>query len=597
MSDVSVPIEANPTNAVSAINAIRQATRDATKDNRELAAELEKVNKQFDQLQKVNQGLKARVKATGQSGVPFADMDWERLYDDPRTAARARTQATQYVTQGTQWQTAPQGPVPAGGAPEEGGGRSGLLALGGRLLGPLAAALTVAKVVGKSINYAGGGEHSAETQAIETDELMRSLGGTSESFEEFRKKIREVGDDIGLTSSEAISLAKEFSHLTGLANVDVIRKQTGEAATFGRAFGMDPAASVQQFGRSQFLLGAKSDQREFARLIAESIAASGMWSKGDEVMASIGRFVESSARNMTAAPNIEAFAELSSKLNASGLPSMRGEAGEQLLSQADAGIRGQQNPYALAMFERALNPDRKLDVFQMKMLREGGAFASPMQLFGSGSGETNIERLSAQLKGEAKNPYERAVAAGETFGIPSLKALDLEKLIEQEGGFGGIRKLLEPVGLNIAKVPMESLPGLGQLSRESDAGLLAFRDRFLADHPKLSVFHSNRLQMPSLENDPAELRKSLVQAITSPEAGLSRTAGGDTRQSLADAERAKTDFGESLLTPATALRDATTTFSGGVNSFVDAVKELSTSIRDGRGFTGAGPEVRPARGR
>lgn len=593
MSNVSVPIEANPTSAVSAINAIRQATRDATKDNRELAAELEKVNKQFDQLQKVNSGLKARVKATGQSGVPFADMDWERLYDDPRTAARARSQSTRYVAQGTPWEIGEDAAFPPGhDRQSDGAGSSlagGAMAMAARTL-PLLA--TIAGI-GGTVSYLRGGENTAESQAMAVDELQRSLGGTKESFDQFGHQIRGIGRDIGMMSSEAIALAKEFSALSGITETERLRKSAGEAAAFGRAMGMAPGTGAGLLARGQWLMGDRSSQREFATILAEAISGSGMWSKGDEVASSILRFVESSERFMVNPPNAAAYAELKANMDASGLPGMRGQMAESLIMQMDQAVRRPSNEHFEAFMARALNPDGKtLGVYDMMRLREtGGLFGSRKSVLGKGDDTTNLDNILARSKTAFRDPDGRAFALSRGLGVPVEKVDAFIDLYENKGiRFGGIAEQAKIIGRSPENIPSAALPEMAALAKIKNEEIGDYRANYMAAHPEMP--RSARTLLERAE-DPAEIRKQLLLTMVSPEMGLSASHGLDVMRSRSDSERAQTDFGERLTGPFTAIRDAGTSFSEGAARFTDAVDRLIQHMQGKEYYDPTGRTAQP----
>jgi Transglycosylase SLT domain len=396
--------------------------------------DLKRVEIGFESLRKVSGELNRRMKATGQQGAGFFDVDWAKLHPDAAVRARQQRRAFEYVTglgfgdlpapaappsrpQAPSPQHRPptpprQPPAPpgvgtlaagvlrqglggglramgaAGGAIEggisagmSGGMGVGLAAMGGQLL-----ALGIGKAVGAIAQKVG----QAEQESIGYDALKRQLGDVGVGFEGLRQSLRTASNQIGVTFEESQRLAGEFAGLSGLSrNALALAREVSVAGGFGRSFGIAPELAVSAFGqmRGVGLTSTTDDSRRFALMIGEAVARSGVFSKADEILQAVTGYGLSQTRASLTAANLPGYAGMLAGMTSSGIPGMDVAGASNILARMNsaiagggaAGDAGQQFLYA------ALGRHLGLDPIQTRVLEEGGIFGTGSQAFGTGS--------------------------------------------------------------------------------------------------------------------------------------------------------------------------------------------------------------------
>jgi hypothetical protein len=60
--------------------------------------DMRKIERGFEQLKRVQADMRRRMRATGQEGTGFFDIDWQRLHPDSGARARQQRRAFEYVT-------------------------------------------------------------------------------------------------------------------------------------------------------------------------------------------------------------------------------------------------------------------------------------------------------------------------------------------------------------------------------------------------------------------------------------------------------------------------------------------------------------------
>lgn len=253
--------------------------------------DLRRVQAQFDSLRKISGALNQRLKATGQGGAGFFDVDWGRMYSDPNAKAREMRKAFEYVTghafQGARPATVgdPSRPVPSNpnqpqprpsapgpGAHWGGAGRrivsSGLQsagaagatadsALSAGIAGGAMAGLAglvggiVALGVGKAVTSVVGRIGDAEAERVGIDTLKRSLGDVNIGFGVLKASLREAAGDVQITFNEAGRLGSEFAKIADLGPEahKTLASEVAIGSGFGRSFGLDPATSNAFFAQ------------------------------------------------------------------------------------------------------------------------------------------------------------------------------------------------------------------------------------------------------------------------------------------------------------------------------------------------------------
>lgn len=391
--------------------------------------DLSKIEKQFDSLRKISGALNNRMKATGQTGAGFFDVDWGRMYSDSGARAREMRKAFEYVTgyafggatipsagsaqrpsassgqqpqrppaptPGVHWAAAGRGVVSAGlratggaGAAADGalsagmagGAMAGLAGLVGGIV-----ALGVGKAVGAVMNRVG----DAEQERVSIDTLKRTLGDVNVGFHTLKESLRATANDLQIPINEAGRLGTEFAKIADLGPeaYKTLATEVDIAGGFGRSFGMDPATSNAFFAQMRQMRVTETDRdsRRLSLMIGEAVAKSGSFAKADEVLQAIGNFAAQQTRLGLTRANTEGYTAFLAGMVGSGKPgtdpkgsaAIVGKANEAVQQGGAAGEAGQQFLYSAVGAPLGLNP------VQARVQLEQGLFGSAASTFRRG---------------------------------------------------------------------------------------------------------------------------------------------------------------------------------------------------------------------
>lgn len=449
--------------------------------------DMKRLQAQFESLTKINGNLRSRLKATGQDGRGFADVDWNRVYMDSPQRGRMMRVAFDYVLAGTQWADRwGGGPTPSGGGggggrrPGPGGGsyqpapdpaqypgssvvnaglraagpvggvmangisaglRGGMLAGAGAMVGGLAV-LGVTKAIGAVKDKVG----DAEQESIGYDTLKRTLGDVNVSFQVLRDSLRQSAYQLNTSFEEAQRLGTEFGKLANIAGGGS-RTIAGEVSVGGglsRALGLGLSSGVGALGGAR-LFGVTSDEqgsRRLALMIGEAVGRVG-FAKADEVLAAMGQFMSMQARAGMGAPNVAGYLGALSSMAGSGIPGLDAGGAASLLGRVNsvigagggAGEAGQN--FMFANVGRRLG----LDPIQTRILLQQGAFGTGAGTFGSGS-------LYSQFAGKfgGRSPS----------GAAGSSATNLEMIV------GGLQRSYGGMGADYLAAATANLLGLNE---------------------------------------------------------------------------------------------------------------------------------------
>ncbi|ATI15626.1 hypothetical protein [Bordetella phage vB_BbrM_PHB04] len=399
----------------------------ATLDN------MRQLQAQFESLKKISGGFNQRLKATGQGGAGFFDIDWARMYDNPAERARRMRRAFEYVSSGVAggfsgMPAPPPAPAPTpgggggGGAPQHPGPGAGggwgnagrrIVSSGLRSAGPvggvadnaLSAGLTggamaglaglvggiVALGIGKAIGAVMGKVNDAQREFIQYDTLKRTLGDVNVSFGVLKETLREASKSIDVTFEEGQKLGTEFAKISGMApgQYKTLAGEVQIGGGFGRSFGLDPSAGNAFFAQMrQFqVTGNERDSRRLALLIGESIGKSGAFSKADEMLQAIASYTAQQTRMGLVSGNSAGYAGMLSGLIGSRTPGLDPAGSANLLSRVNSAITGggSAGEAGQNFLYMALGRRLGLDPIQTQILQEQGAFGTGAATFGSGS--------------------------------------------------------------------------------------------------------------------------------------------------------------------------------------------------------------------
>jgi len=457
--------------------------------------DVRRLRREFESLMRVSPGLRRRVEASGQRGVPWHQMDWERMIPDAGQRAKYARQIMGYIQPGAvSGGQSPVKPMGVGAAAGMALGRvaqAGLGATGGAggvaagalgtgmsagfgaglmgLFGGIAA-LAVGKAVGAVTEKIG----QAEDNAVGYDRLKRTLGDVNVSFGALKSAIEGTADANRITYAEAGKLSTQFAKLGNLSG-DQLKGLPGEIGSgvgLARSFGLEPEQGVNVLGRMRGLGVTKSEQdtRRFAILIGETIGKSNAFAKADEVMEAIADYATIQTRNGMGGANVAGYAGMLSGMVGSGIPGLDPAGAGSLLARinsslAAGGAKGEASQFMTARVGSRLG----LDPLQTQVLREGGAFATNDEAFGSGStyarymgktgprgSKTHIAARIEELRASYGNdPMLLAQAVANDFGINMRQAMALLSTKPQQmgemGKFADLTKLSDTGIGNLSK--------------------------------------------------------------------------------------------------------------------------------------------------
>lgn len=438
---IPVSAELNQQAITQQIDSVRDALNSLGKDaqgagkikfepiNKVSLENVKKMRTEFDAIVKMSPGLKKALGAAGQSGKPFDDVQWDKVWKDERQRREhansllrrllpedtpniqdnpeqpGRPNPKQDKTPGTgSWRRAGIGAVAgvAGGVAGQiggiGGGVAGGALAGGLAGGPLGAA--VGGLAGAITSLLGAiGE--ARDIAVGLDTLKRTLGDTNVSFKELQDSTRDLADEYSLTDAEASGLTKRYANLSGSEDVADSRNDVGVGVGFSRSFGLDPSAGVGFFGqmRGMGITQSADDSKKLALLIGESVAKAGDLPRLGDVLAGLTRYMEGAARTSLTAPNSAAWLSQFAGLERSGLAGMDPSTAASIISSIDGSIRqGGITEAGKNFMNGTLQRDQGLNTIQAAIQLEGGAFGTGRSTFGA---DSPMSRFYAKFGGSA----------------------------------------------------------------------------------------------------------------------------------------------------------------------------------------------------
>lgn len=543
-----------------------------------------RLRREFESLQRVSPGLRRRISASGQQGVPFEALDWERAIPDAGQRTKYARQIMSYVlpgsiTGGHAGAPPAHGVGAAAGAAVGGIAQAGLRGVSGAtggvggvaanavgggmsagfgaglmgLLGGLGA-LGIGKLAGAAVENLG----KAEDNAVALDRLKRTLGDVNVSFGALRAAVNGTAEASRITYAEAGKLGTHYAKAGNLSG-DRLAELVGGVSTgvgLSRSFGLDPEQGVSVLGRMRGLGVTRSEQetRKFAMLIGETIGKAGAFAKADEVMEAIGDYATMQTRNNMGGANVAGYSGMLSGLIGSGIPGLDPTGAAGVLGKLNAalmagGAKGEASQFMTARVGNRLG----LDPLQMQVLREGGAFATNDEAFGPGSAyarymgktgprgsTTHIAARLEELRASYGNdPMMLAQATANDFGINMRQAMALLSTKPHEMGemskFADLTKLSDSGIGNLSKAlygSSEERQGLADsLLRRTGAGALTSDER-------------GRL-IEAMQAD--EKTQKQVLAELSASRGQEETQGSVIRDSKNLLDNIKTDIASKLI--------------------------------------------------
>lgn len=442
------------------------------------------------------------------------------------------------------------------------GGLAGTVPGAGLMLGPLAGAL--GGIIDKALER-------ALSEATDLADMRRAMGAATVDFEQLRQNTRLAADGLGLTYNEAAKLAKQFAHTANVSS-DRAGIESGKAAGFARAYGIDPASAVQFFGTMRHYGATQSekDSKRLALAIAEAINAGGISAKADEALSAIGNYVETASRASMTEANVRSYASFMSSLTGLSMYGIKGDpmAAAGAMGAADAALRqggafGEASKaFSLGTYQRMLPG---FSSFDMEVLNEQGAFGSIGRAFGKNSpayalakargdkakmaqydqwagmgGDTSI--LDLQMRaledyyGGSTDELRKAMQSH--LGVSAPQASALYQAYKSDRGLGGLQAALEGAGVNLDTLGTRQIASLAEVAGGSNSTVRKQAEKLLGldGADALSGSEKMQLQQALAEGKPEEIRKvvlglSALHDTTKDEGDEMRTLTADIQNS------------------------------------------------------------------
>lgn len=545
----------------------------------------------FEQLKKIRPELNRRLNATGQGGLSFDQVDLSlagysqhhinriKQYVAGTSGANtgqggfrvgagaAITQMAAGVAQAGLRAAGPVGGVAAGamGTGMSAGAGAGLMGLMGGML-----ALGVGKLVSGVMEKID----QAENDAIAYDRLKRVLGDVSVSFGGLKSIVEGSAKNLSITFDEAARLSTQFAKLGNLSGdrYKSLPDEMKNAVGLSRAFGMDPSQGVGVMGQLRGVGATKDvqDSRRFALLIGETIGRSGAFAKADEVMEALASYTTQQTRSGLGGANERAYGGLFSALVGSGIPGLDPAGAASLMSRVNSSLAaGGSKGEASQFFTGQVGFGMGLDPIQTQIMREGGAFATNDNSFGSGSvysrymgktgpsgSQTYLDATLGRLRGQyGSDSGMLAQATANHMGIGLRQAMGLlsikpNQMGEMSAYAGDLTKL--------------SGTGIGNLSKAlygsaSDRRSLA--GDYLGRTGSDALNEADRKALEGASGNDEKLRDVLGRIAGKYD--QERTQGSDIRDSKNALENLKTSMADKLIPLTQEMRHGIMFLAGG----------------------------------
>ena len=486
------------------------------------------------------------------------------------------------------------------------GGLAGMIPGVGMLLGPL-----VGGIAGKI----EASMDKAKAEGLDASKLKAAIGDTTASFETVRDATRNAARGI-VDYNEAVKLTTAFVRQAGLHGdgaKDVDREMRG-AYGFARSYGLENSQSADFFSKMRLSRASEGDKdsRRIGVSVAEAIERGGLTAKTDELIAAIGNFATTSARQSLAKPNVEGFAAFMGAAGKLNVPGLDVQKSAGIFSRVDQTIRQGGGMGEASMLFDLQNLSGRFDGFDIRhlqTLQSKGALGTVEQAFGRDSlaykfaeergDQANVQRFEGMLASpDAKKSYLQMGIEGleSRFGDDSVtlaerarnhllgpgatedEARALIKTHKSAGGFGRMNDYLAGLNLKPENIKTSSLGGIASVFAGDRKMADTYADKLLkgGEFSSLSQEESAKLAGLRKGGDTEALKAEVVKLLSS------RERMTDDGQKAADAQiRLNQKFQEyaGAIVPITA-------------SIKDGVAAIAEKIAPDSDFARAGAVIR-----
>lgn len=280
-------------------------------------------------------------------------------------------------------------------------------------------------LVGRNLTSAGMysntaiGLDSYKKHLEQLDDEARAVKSLTESYEQYRQKVKDAGSDYGFTNDQVIALSSQLGHTNGRAGAGRLTEEMRTIQGISRGYGMslDQGADIFTQSTRQGITGGASAEmsaRSFAGLIADAVSQGGMQGRESEVISSIQGLSATMNNRLVSPQNTGYAASLLATMNATGVRGLQGEQGASLLSQVDQGIKNPGAGEAGNMFEyRALTGGKGgMRYGAYERLKEQGLGGVNDQ-----TGKTNFQSILESLQNSGLDDDQKALQARSLLGV------------------------------------------------------------------------------------------------------------------------------------------------------------------------------------
>lgn len=423
------------------------------------------------------------------------------------------------------------------------GGSFGAGAIG--MIGGLAA-LAVGKLVSAIAERVG----NAQQQQILTDRIMRASGISGYSSRLWSGAMYAGANGSGMKVNEFTQLVGSFQRSANFRGSPLgVASAVQHGVEFGQGFGMDQGAAVPFFAKASGL-NIASNQQQLQKLglfLGEGIVKSGAFGQSQRFMEAAGDFMQSQSRvalNGGALPN---YIGALSGMVGMNVPGLDVEGSAQVLGNANANIMkgGAHGEASQMLMARMAMANGMKSPYELRVLQEGGMFATKDSMFGEGSeyakhfgnsgpkgSKTVLEMVKEQLaRSYGKGSKDYYLAMQNHFGIGLNQAMAFDRLKPED--IKQATTALEGSGVNLENLNASAITDLVNVNSGRNGGLKGVVGNMLSSkNPyKLSSEEKQQLRDASQGGDQGALKELTNELLA--KHGQAETEGSKTRDALA----------------------------------------------------------------
>jgi len=418
---------------------------------------------------------------------------------------------------------------------------------------------------------------AGKKENIEIDKFRRSLGATTESFEQLRGQSRAVGEQFNLTYEQSRKLTMEFAGLAKTNSPSI----ASTAIDLAQATGVDESQGIgfmATMRRSGSLSEKAADAKILSIQFAEALKRTGSVLNAGDLMGAMGSFAASTAQRSLGVANVEGFAGLLSAMVGSNTPGLHGNVGNSanILNRADSSFQqgGGMGEASNTLQFMAMGGDR-VGLLGVKMRQAAGMFATGDSVFGNknsqvnkflrSDGEADMTRFGGESSGleQVLDMFDRRgvdkktqlLSASNHFKINPEEMATLFNLRSQHK-LTGLTQMFGQYKdtVDLTKLSAHGLMAMSDIQQAGGkpADLMAVRDKMAARAGLTSEQKASLDKAKSITN-PKELQDTLVKVANTFE--REKTQGEQAQETAAKIEQSTARMADKLIPAALGTKD------------------------------------------